>query len=74
MPAQESTRGSLLDRTAAVCRAHGRDDLLTRVGSARRRLEDPTVRVLVVGEFKQGKSQLIAVQSQNIHAIEKVIS
>lgn len=59
MPAQESTRGSLLDRTAAVCRAHGRDDLLTRVGSARRRLEDPTVRVLVVGEFKQGKSQLI---------------
>jgi hypothetical protein len=59
VPAQESTRGSLLDRTAAVCRAHGRDDLLTRVGSARRRLEDPTVRVLVVGEFKQGKSQLI---------------
>jgi replication fork clamp-binding protein CrfC len=46
---------SLLD-AVAVC---GRSDLLARLEQTRARLLDPTVRVLVVGEFKQGKSQLI---------------
>jgi hypothetical protein len=39
--------------------AGDRRDLLQRLAHTRRRLLDPTVRVLVVGEFKQGKSLLI---------------
>lgn len=37
----------------------GRDDLATRLANTRARLADPAVRVIVVGEFKQGKSKLI---------------
>ncbi|WP_367640990.1 dynamin family protein [Microbacterium sp. SYP-A9085] len=37
----------------------GRSDLGERLAQARNRLQDPTVRVVVVGEFKQGKSKLI---------------
>ncbi|MFD5213403.1 dynamin family protein [Microbacterium sp. NPDC058345] len=37
----------------------GRNDLATRLASTRERLIDPAVRVIVVGEFKQGKSKLI---------------
>lgn len=36
-----------------------RPDLRRRLEQTRRRLLDPSVRVIVVGEFKQGKSQLI---------------
>ncbi|MDH3754504.1 MAG: dynamin family protein [Acidimicrobiia bacterium] len=39
--------------------AYGRPDLHARLGAARRRLADPDLAVLVVGEFKQGKSSLI---------------
>ena len=53
------TPGALLERTTTVCRSQGRRDLLARLDHTRRRLADPSVRVLVVGEFKQGKSQLI---------------
>jgi hypothetical protein len=37
----------------------GRSDLGERLAQARSRLQDPTVRVVVVGEFKQGKSSLV---------------
>ncbi|AUI50190.1 dynamin family protein [Arthrobacter crystallopoietes] len=36
-----------------------RRDLRRRLEQTRRRLLDPSIRVIVVGEFKQGKSQLI---------------
>lgn len=49
----------LVVRTIALCEAQGRDDLVRRLRHTARRLETGTVRVLVVGEFKQGKSQLI---------------
>jgi hypothetical protein len=39
--------------------AYGRDDLTARLNMAKRRLDDPAFRVLVVGEFKQGKSSLV---------------
>ncbi|MEX0666163.1 MAG: dynamin family protein [Acidimicrobiia bacterium] len=39
--------------------AYGREDLAARIAAARQRLEDPAFRVLVVGEFKQGKSSLV---------------
>ena len=37
----------------------GRADLAKRLDQTRARLRDPDVRVIVVGEFKQGKSKLI---------------
>ena len=39
--------------------AYERPDLGARLQHTRKRLADPNVRVLVVGEFKQGKSQLV---------------
>lgn len=36
-----------------------RADLRRRLGQAMARLQDPSIRVIVVGEFKQGKSKLI---------------
>lgn len=37
----------------------GRQDLVKRLENTQARLRDPNVRVVVVGEFKQGKSKLI---------------
>jgi hypothetical protein len=42
-----------------VAAARGRSDLSTRLAKTRDRLVDGRVRVLVIGEFKQGKSQLV---------------
>ncbi len=45
--------------TMDAAKAYGRDDLAYRLSHVADRLRDPAVRVLVVGEFKQGKSSLI---------------
>jgi ribosome biogenesis GTPase A len=50
---------NVLDETARVCAAHGRTDLIQWVQQKRAQLVDPALRVLVVGEPKQGKSQLV---------------
>ncbi|MFS0868149.1 dynamin family protein [Microbacterium sp. 179-B 1A2 NHS] len=47
------------DDVTRTSREWGRDDLAERLASTRARLADPYVRVLVVGEYKQGKSKLI---------------
>lgn len=47
------------DRLAEMSRATGREDLAEHLAHTRARLLDPYVRVLVVGEYKQGKSKLI---------------
>jgi hypothetical protein len=49
----------VLDETARVCATHGRTDLIQWVRQKRAQLLDPRLRVLVIGEPKQGKSQLI---------------
>ncbi|SDZ41708.1 Dynamin family protein [Micromonospora pattaloongensis] len=49
----------VLDETARLCVAHGRTDLLERLRQKRAQLLDPRLRVLVIGEPKQGKSQLV---------------
>jgi hypothetical protein len=49
----------VVDRAIGLTEAGGRNDLAQRLGHTRRRLLDPTVRVLVIGEFKQGKSLLV---------------
>ncbi|MDQ3764298.1 MAG: dynamin family protein [Actinomycetota bacterium] len=49
----------VVDRAIGLTEAGNRHDLAERLAHTRRRLLDPTVRVLVVGEFKQGKSLLV---------------
>jgi hypothetical protein len=49
----------LVDLALKATTAYKRPDLATRLQQTRSRLADPNVRVLVVGEFKQGKSQLV---------------
>ncbi|MBM0229878.1 dynamin family protein [Micromonospora sp. ATA51] len=48
-----------LDEIARTCREHGRADLLLAVRQKRAQLLDPKLRVLVIGEPNQGKSQLV---------------
>jgi len=48
-----------VDVLSAVSRDAGREDLAERLRHTRARLSDPYVRVLVVGEYKQGKSKLV---------------
>src|SRR5947208_2266119 len=49
----------VLDDTVRVCAVHRRPDLVERLRERRSRLLDPKVRVVVVGEAGQGKSQLV---------------
>jgi replication fork clamp-binding protein CrfC len=49
----------LVELALKATTAYDRPDLTDRLRHTQRRLADPTVRVLVVGEFKQGKSQLV---------------
>lgn len=50
---------AVLEVGLKACHAYARPDLAERLEAARRRLADPEIRVLVVGEFKQGKSTLV---------------
>lgn len=49
----------VVDGAIGLTEAGDRKDLAQRLRHTRRRLLDPTVRVLVIGEFKQGKSLLV---------------
>ncbi|KJL40857.1 MULTISPECIES: dynamin family protein [Microbacterium] len=49
----------LVDKVGRVAAQAGRRDLVRRLVDTRDRLRDPHVRVIVVGEFKQGKSKLV---------------
>jgi hypothetical protein len=49
----------LVDLALKATTAYKRPDLGERLTHTRKRLVDPDVRVLIVGEFKQGKSQLV---------------
>ncbi|MDQ2584547.1 dynamin family protein [Saccharothrix yanglingensis] len=49
----------VLDDTIRACAAHNRPDLAERLREKRTRQLDPKLRVLVMGEPKQGKSQLV---------------
>lgn len=50
---------SVTTLAAKACEAYKRPDLGERIRKAEQRLIDPAFNVLVVGEFKQGKSSLI---------------
>ncbi|MEL7209648.1 MAG: dynamin family protein, partial [Actinomycetota bacterium] len=48
-----------LTETSKLAEAHDRADLAQRLVQTKRRIDDPSLYVLVVGEFKQGKSSLV---------------
>jgi hypothetical protein len=50
---------ALIDRAARELRLAGREDLTSWITHERRRMTTPVCNVLVVGEFKKGKSALI---------------
>ncbi|GAB3465955.1 dynamin family protein [Actinophytocola sediminis] len=50
---------TVLDDTIAACIAHHRADLASRLERRRALLLDPKLRVPVIGELNQGKSQLV---------------
>jgi hypothetical protein len=50
---------AVVDLGLRACEAFGRSDLAARLAAAKRTLADPVVHVVVVGEFKQGKSSLV---------------
>ncbi len=49
----------LIDHTTAIAEANDRADLVARLAEARRRITDPTIRAVIAGQLKQGKSQLL---------------
>ncbi|WP_448004192.1 dynamin family protein [Agromyces bauzanensis] len=49
----------LVDLGIALAERSSRADLRRRLEQTKERLLDPSIRVIVVGEFKQGKSQLV---------------
>jgi len=49
----------LVEQSIALAADAERTDLRKRLEQTRRRLLDPNVRVIIVGEFKQGKSKLV---------------
>jgi hypothetical protein len=49
----------LVDLGIKACEAYKRSDLSARLTGTRKSLADPSVHVVVVGEFKQGKSSLV---------------
>ena len=51
--------GDLLARAVVLVGRHQRPDLVERLARERRRLEMPACHVMVIGEFKQGKSSLV---------------
>ena len=53
------TQTELADRALTLADSAGRDDLRRRLTLARGRADDRTIRVVFVGEPKQGKSQLV---------------
>lgn len=49
----------LIDHTRAIAELNDRADLAARLAAARERITDPLVRVVIAGQLKQGKSQLL---------------
>jgi hypothetical protein len=58
-PSSPEALASILDQIGSLAKTYGRDDLVDRLGMAKDRLADPSIRVLVVGEYKKGKSTLV---------------
>ena len=49
----------LIDHTTKIAGLYERADLAERLRTARERITDPQIRVVIAGQLKQGKSQLL---------------
>lgn len=49
----------LIDHTIKIADLNDRGDLVQRLARARERIADPQIRVVIAGQLKQGKSQLL---------------
>jgi replication fork clamp-binding protein CrfC len=49
----------LIDHTSKIAEAQDRGDLAERMAKAKDRISDPQIRVVIAGQLKQGKSQLL---------------
>jgi len=49
----------LIDHTSTIAELNDRADLRQRLAVARERISDPQIRVVIAGQLKQGKSQLL---------------
>lgn len=49
----------LIDHSIKIATANDRGDLVDRLDRARERIGDPQIRVVIAGQLKQGKSQLL---------------
>ncbi len=49
----------LIDHTRAIAELNNRADIAARLAAARDRITDPAIRVVIAGQLKQGKSQLL---------------
>ena len=49
----------LIDHTRAIAELNNRADIAARLTAARDRITDPAIRVVIAGQLKQGKSQLL---------------
>ena len=49
----------LIDHTRTIAESNDRADLSARLAAARDRITDPRIRVVIAGQLKQGKSQLL---------------
>ncbi|MEX3656817.1 isoniazid-induced dynamin-like GTPase IniA [Mycolicibacterium fortuitum] len=49
----------LIDHTSAIAATYDRGDLVERLRVAKVRISDPQIRVVIAGQLKQGKSQLL---------------
>ena len=58
-PRRVSVIVELIDHTIAIAELNDRDDLAQRLVRARGRIIDPQIRVVIAGQLKQGKSQLL---------------
>src|SRR6202022_779539 len=49
----------LIDHSSKIAEANERGDLVERLAKANARIPDPQIRVVIAGQLKQGKSQLL---------------
>ncbi len=58
-PRQVRAIVELIEHTRKIAETNSRDDLIDRLARARDRITDPQIRVVIAGQLKQGKSQLL---------------
>src|ERR1700692_4298927 len=49
----------LIDHSTKIAEANERGDLVERLAKAKERITDPQIRIVIAGQLKQGKSQLL---------------